>query len=100
MVNNKCEKFIGVVGKVIDRINIVLKFKPSGYFKKNLFFTQKNCYAMDICAICNSSKKFIYVLARQSKFQYNAYIFAFINIYRNPKNYFLLGKYLLENFFI
>lgn len=52
---------------------------------------------MDICAICNSSKKLTYVLAEWPNSQHDAYIFASINIQKNPKNYFLPGEYFLKD---
>lgn len=41
IVNNVHKRFVSAIGKV-DRTNIVLKFKSSSTFKKELFFTQKN----------------------------------------------------------
>lgn len=41
MINHMHERFINVVDK-IDKIDIVLKFKPSTHFKEKLFFIQKN----------------------------------------------------------
>ena len=38
MVNDERQGFIGVVGKV-DGTDIILKFKPGGHFKRELFFT-------------------------------------------------------------
>ncbi len=63
MLNDKREGFIDARGK-IDRMDVVLKLKPDGHFKGKLFFTCKKRYAMDLCTVCDSSKKFTYVLAR------------------------------------
>ena len=93
MVNDEREGFIGAVGKV-DGTDIILKFKPSGHFKGELFFTRKKRYAMDICAVCDSSKKFTYVLAGWPNSQHDARIFASTNIQRNLENYLLPGEYL------
>ena len=52
---------------------------------------------MDIYIICDSSKKFTYVLTGWPNSQHNARIFASTNIQRNPKNYFIPKEYFLEN---
>lgn len=38
LLNDKQKGFIGAVGKV-DNTDIILKFKPRGHFKGELFFT-------------------------------------------------------------
>lgn len=77
MMNDEHKRFLGIVGKV-NRTNIVLKFKPNGYFKRELFFTWRKCYVINICTVYEFSKKFTYILMRWRNFQYNAHIFAFI----------------------
>lgn len=69
-------------------MDIILKFKPGGYFKEELFFTWKKRYALDIHAICNSSKKFTYVLAGWPNSQHNARIFTSTNIQQSLESYF------------
>ena len=48
----------------IDKTNIVLKFKPDDYLKQKIFFNLKKRYPINICAIYDSSKKFIYIFAK------------------------------------
>lgn len=43
MRNSDREGFLGTVGK-LDGTDIVLKFKPGGIFKEEIFFNRKKCY--------------------------------------------------------
>lgn len=38
VMNDERERFISAMGKV-NKIDIILKFKPGGHFKEELFFT-------------------------------------------------------------
>lgn len=44
MKNSDRERFLGSVGK-LDGTDIVLKFKPGGIFKGEIFFNRKKHYA-------------------------------------------------------
>lgn len=92
--NSDREGFLGAVGK-LDGTNIVLKFKPGGIFKGEIFFNRKKRYALDLCAICDSSKRFTYILAGWPNSQHDARIFASTSIHRNPRRHFSPGEYLL-----
>lgn len=96
MENNQREGFLGCVGKV-DGTDIALKHKPGGIYNGEIFFTRKKRYALDLCAICNSSKRFIYILAGWPNSQHDARIYASTNVQRHPENYFASGQYLLED---
>lgn len=84
MKNSDREEFLGVVGK-LDGTDIVLEFKPGGVFKGEIFFNRKKRFALDLCAVCDSSKRFIYILAGLSNSQRDARIFASTSIHRNPR---------------
>ena len=94
MKNSDREGFLGAVGK-LDDTDIVLKFKPGGIFKGGIFFNRKKRYALDLCTICDSSKRFTYILAGWPNSQHDARIFASTSIHRNPRRYFSPGEYLL-----
>ena len=96
MKNSDWEGFFGAVGK-LDGTDIVLKFKPGRIFKGEIFFNWKKRYALDLCAVYDSSKRFIYILAGWPNLQYDARIFASTSIHRNQRQYFLPGEYLLED---
>ena len=96
MVNGTWEGFIGVVGKV-DGTDIVSGFKPRGEFKGELFYNRKNRYALDLCAVCDSDKKFTYILAGWPNSQHDARIFGSTNLQQNPQKYFSDGRYLLSD---
>ena len=94
MKNSDWERFFIAVGK-LDGIDIVLKFKPGGIFKGEIFFNRKKRYALDLYAVCDSTKRFIYILVSWPNSQHDARIFASTSIDRNPRRYFLPGEYLL-----
>lgn len=56
MKNSDREGFLGAVGE-LDGTDIVLKFKPGGAFRGEIFFNRKKRYALDLCAVCDSSKR-------------------------------------------
>lgn len=88
MVNGTREGFIGAVGKV-DGTDIVSGFKPRGEFKRELFYNRKNQYPFDLCAVCDSAKKFTYILAGWPDSQHDARIFGSTNLQQNPLKIFL-----------
>ena len=96
MKNDFREGFLGCVGKP-DGTDIVLKNKPGGAYNGEIFFTRKKKYALDLCAVCNSSKRFIYILAGWPNSQHDARIYSSTNLQRHPENYFAPSKYLLDN---
>ena len=61
MQNQDRKGFLGAVGKV-DGTDIVLHYKPGGKFHGEHFYTRKKRYAIDLCAVYNSNKQFIYTL--------------------------------------
>ena len=67
--------FINVVDK-IDGTDIILSTKPGDCYEGELFFNRKKRYAMDLCAVCDVSKKFIYFLIGWPNFQHDQRIFA------------------------
>jgi hypothetical protein len=68
-------EFIKVVEKV-DETNIVLNIKLDENYEDELFFNRKKRYAMNLCAMCDTSKKFIYFLTDWSNSQHDQRIFA------------------------
>lgn len=80
MLDNKCEKLIGVRKKV-NSINIDLRFEPRDILNKQFFFICKKQCVIDLYTIYDSNKHFIYILASWLNLQYNTCIFALINIY-------------------
>lgn len=93
MSNDAREGFLEAVGK-IDGMDIVLKYKPGGNYNE-VFFTRKKVYALDLCAVCDSDKRFTYILAGWPNSQHDARIFASSTLHRSPTDYFLPGEYLL-----
>ena len=71
MKNSDREEFL-VAGGKLDSTDIVLKFKPGGIFKGEIFFNRKKRYALDLCAVCDSSKKFTYIFAGWPNSQHDA----------------------------
>lgn len=95
MKNSNWKGFLSVVGK-LDGTNTLLKFKLEKIFKGEIFFNQKKRYALDLCAVWDSLKRFIYIYIDVPNLQHNAQIFAFTSIYCNLRWYYLLGKFFLE----
>ena len=54
----------GFTGAIIGKVgtNIVLLYKPRGDLIGEHYYTGKNQYSIDLCAVCNSSIKFIYAI--------------------------------------
>ena len=94
MKNSDREGFLGAVEK-LDGTDIVLKLKPGRIFKGDILFNRKKRYALDLCAVCDSSKRFTYILTGWPNSQHDARIFASTFINRNPRRYFSPGEYIL-----
>lgn len=89
MNNDSREGFLGAVGK-IDVTDIVLKHKPGGIYEGETSFTRKKVYALELCAVCDSDRRFTYILAGWPNSQHYARIFASTNLHRSSENYFSL----------
>lgn len=63
----------------LNGTDIILKNKPGSVYNRGIFFTKKN-YALDLCIICDFSKRFIYILANWPNFQYDAKIYSSKNL--------------------
>ena len=59
MRNQDREGCLGAIGKV-DGTDIVLQYKPGGVFHGEHFYTRKKRYSIDLCAVCDSRKRFLY----------------------------------------
>lgn len=75
--------------------DIVLKYKPGGVYNGEIFFTRKKKYALDFCAVCDFSTRFICTFAAWLNSQHDARVYASTNLQRHPENYFSPGEYLL-----
>ena len=73
----------------------MLEHKPGGIFEGETFFTRKKVYALDLCAVFDSDRRFTYILAGWPNSQHDARIFASTNLHRSSENYFSPGEYLL-----
>lgn len=62
MKNNNKKRFLGCMEKV-DSIDIVLKYKSRDVYNKEIFFTQKKKFVLDLFVVHNSNIRFIYILA-------------------------------------
>lgn len=67
--------FTGAIGKV-DSINIVLLYKVGGDLVGKYYYNKKNQYSINLCAICNSNKKFIYAINRYLGATYDAQVWG------------------------
>lgn len=94
IINDIREGFSGAVGKV-DGTYIVLQYKPGGVFDGEQFFNRKKRYAVDLCAVCDSSKKFIHMLSGFSNATHDSRVWSHTRIHQNPQRYFSQGQYLL-----
>lgn len=79
----------------VDGTDIVLLYKPGGDLVGKHYFTRKNKYAIDLCAICNSSNKFIYVITRYSGATHDVRVWGLTQTHQNPSRFFSPGEYLL-----
>lgn len=86
--------FIGVIGKV-DGTDIVLLYKPGGDSIGKHYYTRDNQYSIDLFAVCNSNKKFIYAITGYSDATHDARVWGLTQIHQNLLRYFSSGEYLL-----
>jgi predicted DNA-binding protein YlxM (UPF0122 family) len=92
LINDTREKrFIDVVEK-IDDTNIVLHTKSDDKYDEKLFFNRKKRYALNLCAVCDSNKKFIYFLTDWSNSQHDQRIFVVDDLHKNFTNFFFEDK--------
>lgn len=94
LCNDAREGFIGAVGK-IDKTDIVLHYKPSSKYLGETFWNWKKRYALDLCAVCDSSRSFTYMLAGWPNSAHDACVFASTSIHCESDSYFLAEEYLL-----
>lgn len=94
--NEDREGFEGVVGK-IDGSDIPLDAKPGGKFDPANFFNRKKRYALDLCAVCDSSLRFTYSLVGWPNSVGDAKVWASTGIAQNPQRCFSAGEYLLAD---
>ena len=92
--NDEREGFLGAIGKA-DNTDIVLQCKPGGEFNDEAFWNKKKRYALDLCAMCDSSKKFIYMLTGFSNATHDARVWGHTRLHQDPETYFSEGQYLL-----
>lgn len=71
MKNQDLENFFDVIGKV-DNTNIILPYKSDRVFHGKHFYGWKKCYFIDLYIVCNSQKRFIYILANFLNTIYNS----------------------------
>lgn len=93
MINNiRKNEFIEVVSK-IDETNMVLINKSDDRYEGELFFNRKKRYIMNLCAVCDSNKKYTYFLIDWSNNQHDQRIFSAGDLHKNPINFFCEGQY-------
>lgn len=62
------------------------------------YYTKKNQYSINLYAIYNSSKKFIYAITGYSGATHDVQVWGLtLEIYQNPSRYFLSSEYLLRD---
>lgn len=61
------------------------------------YYTKKNQYSINFCAVGNSSKKFIYAITGYSGVTHDAQVWGLTQIYQNSSRYFLSREYLLRD---
>jgi hypothetical protein len=72
----------------MNEIDIVLFIKSSEKYDDELFFNRKKRYVLDLCAICDSNKKFIYYLIDWFNSQHDQRILTAKDLHRNLTDYF------------
>lgn len=70
LANQEYKKFFEVFGK-IDETDIVLHYKLKNKLFREHFFNGKKWYIISLYAICDSDKKFTYMLISFSNAIYN-----------------------------
>lgn len=96
MKNNDRERFLGAVGK-LDGINIMLKLKPGGIFKKRNFFQLKKILCPGLMRRLWFLKKIDIYPCMLVKFAIWCLNFCFYFYSSQSKTLFLPGKYLLPD---
>ena len=86
--------FLGCVGK-IDGTDIGLPFKPGQDFDGEQFWNRKKRYAIDLCGVCNSDRKFTYILTGYSSATHDSRVYRHTRMYKDPAACFGPGLYLL-----
>lgn len=94
MRNQDRKGFLGAIRKV-DGTDIILQYKPGGVFHGKHFYTRKKHYSIDLYAVCDSQKRFIYSLTGFSNTIHNLRVWAATRINQHPTRYFTSGQYLL-----
>jgi RNase P protein component len=89
-------EFIEVVEK-IDETNVMLNFKSEDRYDEELFFNRKKRYALNLSAVCDSNKRFIYFLCDWLNSQHDQRIFAARNLHKQPHLYFSKEQHLLDD---
>lgn len=92
--NQMRKGFTGAIGTV-DGTNIVLLYKPGGDLIGKHYYTKKNQYFIELYAVCNSNKKFIYAITGYSGATHDTRVWSLTQIHQNPSRYFSSGEYLL-----
>lgn len=80
MRNQNRSGFLRAIGKV-DGTDIVLQYKPGGIFHGKHFYTRKKRYAIDLCTVCDSHKRFIYSLVGFSNTTHDSRVWAATQIH-------------------
>ena len=88
--------FLGAI-RNFDGTDIVLQYKPGGVFHGEHFYTRKKRYAIDLCAVCDSQKRFIYSLVGFSNTTHESQVWAATQIHQHPTRFFTPGQYLLAD---
>lgn len=90
------EGFVGAVGKA-NGTDIVLQYKSGGVFDGEAFFNRKKRYAIDLCGVCDSSKKFIYMFIGFSNATHDVRVWGYIRLHQDPEAYFSENQYVLAD---
>lgn len=96
MANDDREGFLGAIGKA-DGTDIILEYKPGEAFNGENFFSRKKRYAIDLCAVCDISKRFIYMLTGFSNATHDARVWGHTRLHQDPETYFWPGEYILAD---
>ncbi len=66
-------------------------------YQEELFFNRKKRYAIDLCAVCDFNKKFIYFLCEWSNSQHDQRVFFVDDLHQHSTSYFSSDQYLLSD---